>query len=83
MPWLLIHSRDRTLLVRGAELGAPLFTREADRALQFAGQDAARKWIERHIVTTFGELALMRAPGSREGRKGLAQHYGSRARTTT
>jgi len=77
--WLVIHSRDRALMVRGAESGAPLFTREADGALRFAGADAARKWIDKHTAGTFGELALMREPSSERGtRRGTASHYGPR-----
>jgi hypothetical protein len=60
MPWLLIHSRDRTLLVRGVEAGAPMFTRDAGLALRFAGQAAARKWADKHIVTGFDQVALLR-----------------------
>ena len=60
MPWLVISARSRALYVRGAEAGHPTFTREAELALRFDGQDAARKWIDRHTYGRFGELALQR-----------------------
>lgn len=83
MPWLVIHGRDRGLLVSGSESGHPIFTRQVERALRFDSQDRARKWIERETVSVFGELALMRAPGSRaeHNRAGKAGHYGPRAST--
>jgi hypothetical protein len=78
MPWLLIHSRDRGLLLRGVEAGAPMYTRDVGLALCFAGQAAARTWIEKHTLPVFGELVLMRTPGRSEGRRGVASHYGPR-----
>lgn len=62
MPWQIIHSRDRSLFVRGAESGAPTFTRQPALALRFDTQDQARKWIERNTLSAFGELALLREP---------------------
>ncbi|MGB5104042.1 MAG: hypothetical protein WBO04_12105 [Steroidobacteraceae bacterium] len=58
--WLLIHGRERALYVRGAESGAPLFTRQTELALRFDSADKARKWIASNTVTAFGELALLR-----------------------
>lgn len=65
MAWLVIHGRDRTLYVRGAEAGAPLYTRQAERALRFDNADKARRWIGQQTLTPFGELALLRAPRER------------------
>jgi len=79
MPWLVIHGRDRDLLVRGAELGAPLFTREPETALQFDGQAEARRWLTTHVVSGFGDLALMRDSTEKDSRKGVAGHYRPRA----
>lgn len=60
MPWLIIHGRERELLVSGAERGVPLYTRDPARALRFDNADKARKWIDANTVTAFGELALLR-----------------------
>lgn len=85
MPWQIIHSRDRSLFVRGAESGAPTFTRQPALALRFDTQDQARKWIERNTLSAFGELALLRAApesdGAASNHRGVAGHYGARAKT--
>jgi hypothetical protein len=76
MPWTIIHGRQRELFVMGVESGKPTFTRDPVRALRFANQIAARKWIQVNTITGFGALALMRekstAPKKLSPERGLA-----------
>lgn len=83
MPWLLIDGRDRGQFVRGAEKGAPLYTREPERAMHFDKQAQARHWLATHCCSLFGGVALMRVGTTddrRQNRVGKAGHYGPRAK---
>lgn len=66
MPWLVIHARERELLVSGVKAKRPTFTSDAEQALRFDRADKARQWIAEKTASPFGELALLRAKPSRK-----------------
>lgn len=76
MAWLIIHVRQREQLLAAARDGAAEFTTDARQALKFDSADAARKWMDRNLVSALDSLALMRdAPDPEHPRRGQVGHY--------
>lgn len=79
MGWNIVHVRQREQLLAAARDGAAEFTTDARQALKFDSQDAARKWMDRNLVSALDSLALMRdAPEPEHPRLGRPGHYRAR-----